>query len=464
MKIKKIRKFFFTINHLEIKSNFVSNLPLIKIKIEKNHYYNYQNIYSSTKSLHIDEKNNKNFIINQYEKKIKKEKIQFNRKSLFFNDKIRHIKTSFSKEINRIIFLKKKYLEFEENKKSLSTIKFRFYLYKQILNTGFGYILFYKIKNLKILNYLLLIFLLIYFEIDIIFFDYLLNPKIELSKLDLDNMHFIPKQNDIAKKIKENKISNSIIRSNEKEFINQHQDFLINLNYNYNKIDIDKDIDINKEIVNENNRNIINKINRLLFYFECCKEKFKFFLEKLKMIYMGDSYMVKRNLKNQEDVFEYLAEENKYDNNILNNSLIIRDIYSLMKNIKIKYKDFKYKFFDDKTFTFYLFHFFKLEFTYNFVKMTLNQKVKYLIEEFRNTEKGKKFLKDFDEKYNDLITYELKKYILFLFEDKNYRDILVSFLIRKLLENLYLRDLIIRVSENFLNTFLKSETWENVNI
>lgn len=402
---EKILKKIPIIEFIEIKKNFVK-LTEKKYTIIKNPYYDYIK---------------KNKILLSYINN--KRKLPYNRKSLIYCEYLRKSKNIFYTQNSKIKFYEKNLKEFNKNKNNLSNYKFIFMKNKKIYNAFLGYVIFFRIKFVKTLNYLFIIFLIFYFELNEFIFSELLDPRIKNKSKNINDLYYIPSFGTYIERIKNKAVENSLMKeineANKKNFQEIRDSFP-------NQDEIRRNMDKNPNLR----------------------------FQKLKMFFLGPSYELK--------YFKEMEIDNE-NMEIWNKSFLLRKLFFLKEKLSLNLMKLRFILIGDMTVMHFIMKKIHLESYYNYRLLTFNEKIKVHIQKFKNSGLGIKFLEHFEKEYTPRIKNYLKEYLLNLFKNKDFKDKFVDWLTKYLLVRTDFRDFLLEKILNFSYNYLNSTKFDEVN-
>jgi len=412
-----INKFYFKLDFIEIKKNFI-NISTKRILIIKNPHYEYFH---------------KNPFLKTYLKRVRfYKKNYFNRKDRLFNISIKNYKKSFSFQIDKLLFYEKYKKKEKIFLESLTINKRIYFLFKKFLGSLLGLLFFFKIKYIKRFNYLLLFSLIFYFGLDEIIFSYLLDPKLESNLYDITNFAYVPDQITFRRLIEEKSPENSLAA--RKNIVNKE------------KLSEFRESFEEKELI----KRFIEK--RLLKY------------ERLKILIMGRNYAVNVKSYEPDDIFDNIEKNkrNYFLNDYWQESFILRRIHNLLNISYSIFKKIKYLLFGEKSFTHHFMSMIGFENFYNYRKLTFNERMRKKIEYIKTTKAGIGFLEYFDKKITPLIKDYLRQYILEFLKDKKIRENLFNWLASFLFVKIEFRDFLLEKICEFLDDWIESPGFDNV--
>ncbi len=405
---------------IEVKRNFI-DLSAKKTLLIKNPFYsllhNNPNLKLLKRKPKSENKNNPKRNSNHYQKAIK-----------------------IKKNLLGIQIMKKLYYENYFNKENKTLLRLNkglqvFFVFKKQLNSLLGLLIFFKIKIVKKLNYLLLIFLLLYFELNESIFSYFLDPPYEHNLFPVDKLSYLPDKVTFRKLMKEKA---------------------------YEKSD-----SITKKI------GTAKKLQEFRESFEL-KDIFKEFFEKrllkyewIKILFSGSNYQLEKKVYNPNEILDSLNlnEENDKEFYIFNQywkqSFILRRIQGVFSGLKRLYNKIRYFLLGDETLTLKILRFCKMENYYFYRKMTLNERLRVKIEYLKGTRIFKALIDHIEQKYTEKFIFYLKKEVLNFLKNKEFKDDLFKYLVNLLFVNIDYRDFLLEklcvIILDFVNSTLHDD-------
>lgn len=412
-----LSKFYFKIDAVEIKRNFI-NLPVKKTIIMKNPYYeflkNKPNLKTSVKKISSEEKK------------------LYRRNGREYNIMLKKLKKSFKYHVEKIKFYENYNYKEKKFMENLTINKKRIIILKKLLKAYLGLLVFFKTRIVKLLNYSLLFFLIFYFDFDEDFFSYFLNPKIESNLYEIDNFAYVPDKYNFRKLIKENAPANSLAKKTKLGEANRLNAFRESFEFK----------DEIKEYIEK----------RLLKY------------ERLKILIMGTNYKVESKNYEPKEIFDSIERKKQYYflSDYWKESFILRRINDFYRASAWILRKIKKLFLGDKTLTYWIMKNIDLESYYFYRHLTLNERIRYRIDSIRSFEQLQKALDYLDRRYTPVCKKYLKLTILSFLDDKDYREKLFDWLTTFLFIKIEFTDFLLEKICSFLIRWIDSSGLDNV--